>query len=354
MSAADEEEVFHHSLSVYLNGAPGSVVNPSCVWTDVPVCLAICGVLLAVRYLTCGASRTSKRKCWVHSLTEGRGIVRDNKMGKFCENLWYGSWHTASLAFGLYVLFACEAGPNFSGWFGQHLLSPSGRWYWLATSSEHAGGTTLGWPLLPLGPVTKFYYLTELAFWLSCSIFLFFSAESVRSDFLAMCVHHAATVILIAFSYLYSYWRLGIVILVIHDIVDVFLYVTKALYYSTWHSKAVEVGFALFALSYLLARLILFPIYCVWPTLNIWELRFITRGRVQTHLEVPGGIVLPLVLVVLLVLHGFWFRLIMKMIINAIRKPNRTGVSGDGDIRSDSEDEPQDINERIIRKKRRD
>eukprot|EP00922_Rhytidocystis_sp_ex-Travisia-forbesii_P058401 GHVS01086324.1.p1 GENE.GHVS01086324.1~~GHVS01086324.1.p1 ORF type:complete len:362 (+),score=43.14 GHVS01086324.1:71-1156(+) len=352
------DDVFHHSLDVYLSRPSAPILNPSCVWTDIPVCAAVCSLLLVVRYLTCGTAKNRKRKCWVEAFMEGRGIVRENKIAKFCENLWYSVWHIFSVIFGLYVLFCVEAGPNFSGWFGHHLLRPTGRWYWLATPAEHAGGSTLGWPLLPLSAITKCYYLSELAFWISCCIFLLISAESVRSDFLAMAVHHCVTVCLIAFSYVYSYWRLGIVILVVHDIVDVFLYSAKTVYYTNWNQKTVEIGFVFFAFSYLVARLILFPVYCVWPALNIWDLRLLSSGKVQYHSDVPGGVLLPIALIALLILHAFWFRLIIKMIISALRKPTITGATDEGDIRSDSsegeDEEPEDIKRRVRKNKRMD
>ena len=42
-------------------------------------------------------------------------------------------------------------------------------------------------------------------------------------DFVANVIHHIATVILISFSYLCNFTRIGAMVMVIHDISDIFL-----------------------------------------------------------------------------------------------------------------------------------
>ncbi|VDM22263.1 unnamed protein product [Hydatigera taeniaeformis] len=65
------------------------------------------------------------------------------------------------------------------------------------------------------------YYMVELAYYVSGLIWVFLEVK--RKDFIVMLTHHVVTVALIAFSYLTNYFRIGSVIMLLHDSADFWL-----------------------------------------------------------------------------------------------------------------------------------
>merc|ERR1712070_1125865 len=105
--------------------------------------------------------------------------------------------------------------------------------------------------------VDKEFYLTQLAFWMSCLLFIFIEVQ--RKDFYQMLTHHFATIFLVAASYTLNYWRIGIAVLLCHDPADVFLYAAKTCKEYGWKTAA-DVLFVGFILSFFILRLVIFPI----------------------------------------------------------------------------------------------
>jgi hypothetical protein len=169
------------------------------------------------------------------------------------------------------------------------------------------------------------FYECTLSFW-CCSV-LFLVTDARRKDFAQMAVHHAATVTLVALSLNLGFWRFGQVVLLLHDVVDVFLYAAKTLHYLDYIYMA-EKMFTFFAFMFFACRLVFFPICAVWPA---WQC---AAAELADGL-LPGehvGLVLPGLLTVLWVLHVFWFWLIVKMAVKMM-------LSGDlgGDARSEDD-----------------
>mmetsp|Transcript_10638 Transcript_10638/g.25802 ORF Transcript_10638/g.25802 Transcript_10638/m.25802 type:complete len:205 (+) Transcript_10638:203-817(+) len=180
----------------------------------------------------------------------------------------------------------------------------------------------------------KALYIGEMAFWSSSGIFLFL--ETKRKDFYEMLVHHIATVVLIGISYTCNYWRVGMVVLLLHDPVDVLLYSAKSCIYSVWPSVLSDTLFGLFALSFLVLRLVWFPVVCVVAPMKYWEWQPHCHWRYE---EAAGSTLLPFMLSLLTILHIFWFILISKMIVKVIVNK---GVEKEGDIRSEDGSDADD------------
>lgn len=89
------------------------------------------------------------------------------------------------------------------------------------------------------------------------------------------------------------------VVLLLHDMADVFLYLSKTLHYSRIQSGAVEISFTIFVIVFFITRLVIFPVYCVRPTLNTTLIRALTQDFVESRWRIPGGTILPSFLVVL-------------------------------------------------------
>ncbi|KFH01970.1 longevity-assurance protein (LAG1) domain-containing protein [Toxoplasma gondii VAND] len=312
------------------------LLNPTLGWADVHFVVLVCAALCSLRLVLSGAMLPAWKTRFSAFKYFGRkfDIVKPGKLCKFAENLWYAFWHTTALAWGVCVLVQ-EAGTSESpGWSRMMLQQPEGRWFWITTDAEYAQGS-IGWPLLLPSGAMRIYYLTQIAFWISCSLFL--RIETRRSDHKVFIIHHAATICLVAFSYAGSYWRIGVVVLILHDVVDTLLYWSKSLHYCYLPSIVTECSFLLFVFSYLVARLLLFPFYCVWPSIDPSYTDLLTNGRVPHRFGFPGGIVLPSLLCVLVGLHVYWFALIVRMVVKVLND-RRNGDWGTAeDIRSEDE-----------------
>ena len=85
----------------------------------------------------------------------------------------------------------------------------------------------LNYPHVPLAGTVKFYYLTQIAFYLHQVLIL--NAEARRKDHVQMMVHHIITIILMIASYTCNFTRVGCVIMVLMDCSDVFFTVSAPL-----------------------------------------------------------------------------------------------------------------------------
>lgn len=186
-----------------------------------------------------------------------------------------------------------------------------------------------GWPNQELKITLKLFYMCQCGFYLY-SIGALVTWETRRKDFAVMMSHHVITVILIGCSYLTSFFRIGAIILALHDASDVFMEAAKVFKYSE-RELAASVFFGFFAISWLLLRLIFFP---------FWVIRA-SSYDVQDHLDLSQSYIKSLyyvfntMLLMLLVFHVYWWILICSMIMRQLKNKGKVGE----DIRSDSEDE---------------
>ncbi len=79
----------------------------------------------------------------------------------------------------------------------------------------------LNYPNHPLTNDIFWYYMIELAFYWSLIFSQFIDVK--RKDFWQMFLHHIATVLLLSFSYIVNFVRVGTLVLVIHDFGDYWL-----------------------------------------------------------------------------------------------------------------------------------
>ncbi|CBZ55469.1 hypothetical protein NCLIV_058920 [Neospora caninum Liverpool] len=289
------------------------LLNPTLSWADAHFIVLVCAALCSLRLFVSGAMLPAWRPRFSVFKYFGQkaDIVKPGKLCKFAENLWYALWHTISFSWGVWVIVQEAGTPEAPGWSRMMFQHPEGRWFWITTEAEYALGS-IGWPLLLPSVALRHYYLTQIAFWISCAVFL--RIETRRSDHVVFIMHHASTVCLVGLSYACSYWRIGLVILILHDWVDVLLYWSKSVQYCYVPSLVVECGFVFFVVSYLVARLLLFPFYCVWPAIDSSYTNRLTNGRLKNRFGFPGGVLLPCLLCVLVGLHVYWFGLILRMV----------------------------------------
>jgi acyl-CoA-dependent ceramide synthase len=96
--------------------------------------------------------------------------------------------------------------------------------YVLATQTTSPFSSTYlwdGYPHTPLPALIKFYYLAQLGFWYHQLVIL--NLEARRKDYSQMLTHHIITTVLVTASYYMNFTRVGIVVLVLMDFVDIVL-----------------------------------------------------------------------------------------------------------------------------------
>lgn len=186
-----------------------------------------------------------------------------------------------------------------------------------------------GWPDQELKLSLSLFYMCQCGFYIY-SIAALLTWETRRKDFAVMMSHHVITVILIGYSYITSFFRIGSIILALHDASDVFLEAAKVFKYSERELGA-SVCFGLFAISWLLLRLIFFPFWVIKTS------SYDVREFLNLSESYPTSLyyVFNTMLLMLLVFHVYWWFLICSMIMRQLKNRGKVGE----DIRSDSEDD---------------
>ncbi|TRZ00883.1 hypothetical protein DNTS_015617 [Danionella cerebrum] len=172
-----------------------------------------------------------------------------------------------------------------------------------------------GFPKQPLLDSQYWYYITEMSFY--ASLLFSVAADVKRKDFKEQLVHHWATLTLLSFSWCANYIRIGTLVMLVHDTSDVLLESAKMLNYAGWETACNSL-FVVFALVFMVTRLIIFPfwlIHCTW---------FYPLDQFKPFF---GYYFFNAMLVVLLLLHVFWAHLILRMM--------------KGDERSDEEEDDE-------------
>ena len=233
-------------------------------------------------------------------------FVNNRKVVKFVEAVWRFIFYLVFEIVGYFTLVSPTVAP------------------WLGDTTQHWEH----WPLHDLTGPIRFYYQVELGSY----IHQFLWTEVERSDAVEMMVHHLTTIALISLSYLTNFTRVGTSILFLHDSADIFLESAKIFNYISkadgrvWAKHMTDVVFATFAIIFFITRIIVYPRFILSSVL--YEAPVYLGGSDWIGFYVFAGL-----LIVLQVLHIFWFYLIARMIYKLIT----TGI--EKDERSDDEEE---------------
>lgn len=205
--------------------------------------------------------------------------------------------------------------------------------YWNLPYFMNLDNIYRGWPHFHMTKYFKVYYLMLMGFWIQ-QIFVL-HIEAPRKDHWQMLSHHIITVALIITLYYYYFTRIGNLVLMIMDLVDVFLSAAKLLKYAG-KRVACDVMFLVFMLLWITMRhgVYNYLYYHAW-----------TRAQLLMLLSecIPGVVQkrcwdLKVVYMFLAMLGGLqvitliWMYLIMKVAYKVI-----TGLGAE-DVRSDEDD----------------
>jgi len=267
----------------------------------------------------CNISNMSPRDVRKYIWTRRRNKSIIGRHNKFFEALWRLIYYF----FFTVLAYICLFEPKRAVWINNTKL------YWE------------GWPYQRIEDNIKLLYQLQLACYLHQ---LSWIELPLRSDSKEMMLHHLATITLTGLSYLTSFTRIGATIFFTHDIADIFLESAKCFNYIArtegrkHMSIYCDILFGIFAVLFFVTRMILYPRYMVWSLLK--EAPELLGGIW------PGWYAFAGLLILLLLLHVFWFYLIVRMIYKLVT----TGI--DKDVRSDDEDCTDDTYESPTNKKK--
>jgi ceramide synthetase len=142
----------------------------------------------------------------------------------------------------------------------------------------------------------------ELSFYIS--LLLTITMDIQRKDFWEMFVHHIATISLMLLSYTGNFVRIGSLILLLHDISDIFLEGAKLTNYVLDGASVIcDVLFGLFALVFGTTRLFYFPFFVLWTiSFDSFEVFGAESSALWT-----GRRIFMVFLYTLQALHCFWY-----------------------------------------------
>ena len=167
------------------------------------------------------------------------------------------------------------------------------------------------YPVIPTAEPIRVYFLMTFGYHI-LKTFEQVIAKVKRSDHIEMMLHHGLTVSLITFSYLVNIIEIGVLVVYVHDIADMFGHFGKA--FSDTHFKLVKYFNAVSMWgAWLYSRLIVFPYITYYGELVIPYTKphvSIYRGSYDESLT----LIMVLFLFFLFLLNIWWFYLITVMI----------------------------------------
>ena len=236
--------------------------------------------------------------------------VDHDKLTKWKESCWKMTYYLGSSILGLLV--SCR-----EIWFGDT------RFFWLGCANYP--------PCHHYLPKGVFFFYCLSTGWYIQSIHYLLFIETRRKDWLESMIHHGVTLALLALSYYVNLTRIGCMIILLHDVNDIFLELAKMCKYVDKNARLADVFFGLFFLSWVATRVIIFPLHVIRSTLT----ETLIYGNVLGVDVEPAYTICNSLLLVLLVLHVYWTWLILKILIKALTEGETK------DIREEEEEKDQ-------------
>ena len=238
------------------------------------------------------------------------GIKKFVATQRFIEQSWSIIYYVLSWGFGFYLYYKSD--------------------YFFNCYNIYAN-----WPHDKLSSEFKFYYLVQTANWFQQCIVIFLEAR--RKDHIQMVSHHIITILLCTGSYISYFTRIGHIILLIMDIVDVFLSGAKILKYCGFQTIC-DVMFVIFMVVWIILRHGVY-VYVLWfswiKARDIMDMncaKFLPGQFVKacyTDFQIDFLLIL---LAFLQIIMCIWMYMILRVAIRVI-----SGGPAD-DVRSDSEE----------------
>jgi len=168
---------------------------------------------------------------------------------------------------------------------------------------------------------TTLFYCIEIGFYIQAVPFLIF-IEVRRKDWLESFAHHLVTLWLMYYSWWANFTRGGLMVMLLHDISDIFLEGAKLAKYADKEQLALQL-FVSFALSWIILRVIIYP-YMIVGRMLVDPIIYIAIPYdidTQPHYSILGTLFL-----LLYFLHLYWTYLILKVVVKQLKTGSTTDV----------------------------
>jgi hypothetical protein len=191
-------------------------------------------------------------------------------------------------------------------------------------------------------------YITQLAIWIyTCFIHRFLDER--RKDYFVMYTHHIVTIALVGVSWAVGYMRIGLLVLWIHDVSDIFVDTLKMVNYLKMEGPkgffGVEISYVMCVLSWLYWRLYQYPFRVIHASLVVPFTLLLKTPRYPIRIpyldleyfpaDLPYHFESNVLLFLLLGMHIYWFQLFLmigyRMLTESTREASRQEYEGDSD-----------------------
>lgn len=211
---------------------------------------------------------------------------------------------------------------NFIFYFGAFLYGLKTLWNkpWFSETKN----CWKDWPHQHVSNDVYIFYLIELSFYWSMSFTLL--VEKKKKDFIIMIVHHTATIVLIYFSWVCNFVRIGTLIILVHDAVDYWMSAAKLAKYAKKQNLC-ELLFVIFVIVWFITRLWIYP----------FRLLYSLTYEIHDHVEpFQSHTLFKTMAYILQMLHIVWTYMILRI---ALQKLFTGHINHD--VRSDTESEDE-------------
>lgn len=279
--------------------------NPK--FNDIYYSLLTAGFLMLVRFLLEVAlfRPFGRYMCYRGEKDGGDSIkskrVKDKTVLKIAEGMWRLSFYTFSAIYGFFFVL------------------------WDKPYRHDTMHGLYEYPHHPVASEEWWLYNIELGFYVSLVITQMIDTK--RKDFWQMFIHHIVTIVLIVLSWACNFHRIGVLVMVIHDVADIPLEGAKLAKYCQYQRLA-DLIFAIFTLTWIYSRCYLLPTRVIYYT---------SHAALSIVPIFPAYYIFNSLLCALQLLHIAWTWLIIRIVFYALKN------DGMRDLRSDSEDEADEL-----------
>lgn len=267
-----------------------------------------------------------------------QGITKRKELTRFSEQAWLMVYYFVFWPLGVYIY--CHS---------PHYMNLRGLW--------------TAWPDREVDVLMKGYILGQWAFWLQQILVI--HIEERRKDHMQMLIHHLITCTLLYSSYGYHHTRVGNLILIIMDVVDLFLPLAKCLKYAGY-TNLCDYVFGLFMVSWLVARHVIYVMVCwsiyahtpeIMPTgcfkgsnnnlvgpvepppglSYLFEPFYDPNGHVCYNETIKWAFLTPLILLQFITI--FWFTMVIRVAMRVLRGHGAEDSRSDDEACGDEDEE---------------